>query len=119
MVWAVAAILVYRTDVPLADTAQRILSGDKFNPAQLSAMRRQLDTAPARPRLASALSGVAVIRLRLLEDGRSQGGPPPSGSEIDELQSVVSAAIAQSPTSSFMWLTDFWLGRLRGGAGGV
>ena len=46
--WAINAILVHRTDAPLADIAQRILSGDKFNAAQLSAMKRQLDTSPVR-----------------------------------------------------------------------
>src|SRR5258708_1958531 len=112
--WAIGAILVYRTDASLADTAQRILSGDKFNAAQLSAMKRQLDAAPARPLQASALSSVAVIRLLLLEDELKAGNRQPSASDLVELQMVVSAALAQSPTSSFMWLIDFWLKRLRG-----
>jgi hypothetical protein len=112
--WAIDAILVYRTGAPLADTARRILSGDKFNAAQLSAMKRQLDTAPARPLQASALSSVAVIRLLLLEDQLKAGNRQPSASDLVELQRVVSAALAQSPTSSFMWLTDLWLKRLRG-----
>ncbi len=112
--WAIDAILVYRTDAPLADTAQRILSGDKFNAAQLSAMKRQLDAAPARPLQASALSSAAVIRLLLLEDELKAGNRQPSASDLVELQMVVSAALAQSPTNSFMWLTDLWLKRLRG-----
>jgi hypothetical protein len=112
--WAIDAILVYRTDATLADTAQSILSGEKFNAAQLSAMKRQLDAAPARPLQASALSSVAVIRLLLLEDELKAGNRQPSASDLVELQMLVSAALAQSPTSSFMWLTDFWLKRLRG-----
>jgi hypothetical protein len=113
--WAIDAILVYRTDVPLEGAAQTMLAGDKFNAAQLSAMKRQLDAAPAaRPLRASALSDAAVIRLLLLEDKLKAGNRQPSASDLVELQMYVSAALAQSPTNSFMWLTDVWLKRLRG-----
>jgi hypothetical protein len=112
--WAIDAILVYRTDAPLAGAADRILSGDKFNAAQLSAMKRQLDAAATRPLQASALSGAEIIRLLLLEDDLKAGNREPSASDLTDLQMGVSAALAQSPTNSFMWLTDFWLKRRRG-----
>jgi hypothetical protein len=113
--WAIDVILVYRTDAPLAGAVQRILSGDKFNAAQLSAMKSQLDAAPAaRPLRPSALSDAAVIRLLLLEDELKAGNRQPSAPDLIELQMYVSAALAQSPTNSFMWLTDLWLERLRG-----
>src|SRR2546423_1526358 len=112
--WAIDAIPVYHADAQLADAAQRILSGDKFNAAQLSSMKRQLETAPTGRLQASALSSVAIVRLLLLEDDRNAGNRQPSASNIDELQIVVRAALAQSPTNSFMWLTDFWLKRLHG-----
>jgi hypothetical protein len=110
--WAFDAIPVYRKDAPLADAAKRILSGDKFSAAQLNAMKRQLDAASARPLQASALNGAVVIRLLLLEDELKAGNRQPSA--LVELQMLVSAALTQSPTSSFMWLTDLWLKRLRG-----
>ena len=112
--WAINAILVYRTDAPLAGAADRILSGDKFNAAQLSAMKRQLDAAATRPLQASALSGAAVIRLLLLEDALNASNRRPSASDLVDLQAAVDAALARSPTNSFMWLTDFWLKRLGG-----
>ena len=112
--WAIDAILIYRSDGALADTAQRILSGGKFNAAQLSAMKRQLDTVPARPLQASALTSAAVIRLLLLEDELKAGRDQPSAADFIQLQMTVRAALAQSPTNSFMWLTDLWLKRLRG-----
>jgi hypothetical protein len=90
------------------------LSGEKFNAAQLSAMKRQLNVAPARPLQASALSSAVIIRLLLLQDQLKAGNRQPPASDLVELQMVVSAALAQSPTSSFMWLTDLWLNRLRG-----
>src|ERR1700722_18198168 len=89
--WALDAILIYRTEAPLADTAQRILSGDNFNAAQLVAVRSQLDVAPARPIEASASSSAAVIRLLLLEDALKKGNRLPD-SEIVELEMIVSAA---------------------------
>jgi hypothetical protein len=90
------------------------LSADKFSAAQLREIKRQLDEAPASPIQASALGGAAVIRLLLLEDQLTSGGRQPAASDLVELQMVVSTALAQSPTSSFMWLTDFWLKRLAG-----
>jgi hypothetical protein len=109
--WAIDVFLIYRAEASLADTAQRVLSGEKFNAAQLSAMKHQLDAARSNPLQASALSGAAVIRLLLLQEpGNRQPSPP----DLVELQTVVSAALARSPTSSFMWLTDLWLRRLRG-----
>jgi hypothetical protein len=112
--WAIDAILVYRTDAPLAETAQHILWGEKFNASQLTAVKRRLDGVSARPVLPSALSGAAVVRLLLVEDELKAGNRQPSASDLAELQKVVSTALAQSPTDSFMWLTDLWLKRLRG-----
>ena len=112
--WAVDVLLIYRAEASLEGTAQSILSGERFNPAQLSVLKRQLDAAPARLVQASSLSGAAIIRLQLLEDELSAGKGPPSASDIADLQTSVSSALAQSPMDSFMWLTDFWLTRLRG-----
>ena len=111
--WAIDVILVYRTDVPFAGNAQLVLSGDKFNAVQLSAMKRQLD-ASGKPLQASALTGAAIIRLLLLEAALSAGNGQPSASDLDDLRMIVDSALAQSPTSSFMWLTDLWLKRLSG-----
>jgi hypothetical protein len=112
--WAIDVILVYRADAPFADTAQLVLSGDKFNAGQLGAMKRQLDAASAKPLQASALTGAAIIRLLLLEATLSPGNRQPSASDLADLGTVVRAALIQSPTSSFMWLTDLWLKRLSG-----
>ena len=112
--WAIEAILVYRSDGAFADSAQHILSGEKFNVAQLTAMKRQLDAAPAIPLQASTLTSAVVVRLLLLEDDLGAGNRQPSASDLEETQSAVNAALARSPTSSFMWLTNLWLKRLRG-----
>lgn len=110
--WAIDVIPTYHRDAPYADIAERILWGEKFNAAQLDAMRRQLDATPARPIVqASALSGATVMRLLLLEEGMKAGTRQPSASDLANLQTVVSATLAQSPTNAFVWLEDFWLKR--------
>jgi hypothetical protein len=111
--WAIDVISIYRAEASLAGAGQAILSGDKFNAAQLGALKRQLDAAPARPVQASATSGAVVIRLLLLQDElKGDSREPVALLGMADLQAAVSAALAQSPTNSFMWLTDFWIGRL-------
>ena len=109
--WAIDVIPTYRMDSPYAGIAERILSGDKFNAAQLNAIRREMDAAPVSPVQASALSGATVIRLLLLEDGMKPDNHQPSASDLADVQMAVSATLSQSPTNSFVWLTDFWLKR--------
>jgi hypothetical protein len=112
--WAIYVIPIYRAEASLASAGQTILSGDRFNAAQLSAMKRQLDGAPVRPVQASATSGATIIRLLLLEDELKASNRQPSESEIADLQKAVGAVLAQSPMDSFMWLTRFTLKRPRG-----
>jgi hypothetical protein len=112
--WAIEALLIYhKASLPI-DAAQRILSGERFNIAQLGEMKRQLDAATSGPSEASALSSAAVIRLLLLEDRLKAGRRETSASDLAELGMIVSTVLAQSPTNSFMWLTDLWIKRLRG-----
>jgi len=111
--WAIEVIPTFRIDTPLTEVAERILSGEKFNAAQLGTMKRLLDEVPAMPVEASALNSAAVIRLRLLEGELQSGNHQPSASSVADLQGVVAATLARSPTSSFIWLTDVWLKRFR------
>jgi hypothetical protein len=114
--WATAAILDYRADAAFSDTAERVVSGEKFRVAQLNVMKRQFDAASARPLRASASSSGVFISLLLLEETLKAGNrQSSSASDFDELEMLVKKALAQSPTSSFMWLTGFWLKRLRSG----
>ena len=106
--WGSNAILAYYAYAALADTARQIFSGDRFSAAQLIAMKHQLEAAPARPPYALALSDVVIIRLLLLEE-ELKANRQPAMPDIVELQMVVSEALAQSPTNSFLWLTSFWL----------
>src|ERR1700722_18752475 len=105
--WGVDVIPRYQMDAPLRDIAERILAGEKFNAAQLSAIRRQLDASPVRLIEASALGNAAVIQQLLLEDETMANNREPSASDLAGLDRVVSATLSQSPTNSFVWLMDF------------
>jgi hypothetical protein len=112
IIWAIDAMLVCRAAAPLEDAAQSILSGNKFNSGQLDALKHQLEITPVESLKGSAVSSAAVVRLLILENEAKA-----SAADRDELEGVVSAALTQSPTSSFMWLTDCWLVRRRGEPG--
>jgi hypothetical protein len=110
MMWAVEAFGVYRAEAPLTDIAQRILLGEEFTDAQLAAIKKDLDErASAEQVRASGLNSVAVIRLHFLESSSKSGSDRLTYSA--EVQSAVTAALAQSPVSSFSWLIEYWLGR--------
>jgi hypothetical protein len=109
--WAVVVFPAFRAEIPLADTAQRILSGDRFNATQLGVIRSRLQGTSTEALPAPALSSTAVIRLLLQEEERVSNRQP-STTDIAELKRIVSAALAQSPTNSFMWLVDLSLMRL-------
>ena len=111
--WAIDVTLVYRAGLSFATNAQLVLSGDKFTAVQLKAMRGELEAASSKPLQATDLIGVAIVRLLLLESKRSAGDRPPAA-DVADLRTAVSAALARSPTNSFMWLADFWVKRLSG-----
>src|SRR6516165_995309 len=106
--WAARVIPIDGQTRPLTETAESILSGNRFNARQLLAMERQWDAGQAELTQASALTGLVVIRLLLLEDQLKTGNHELSVADYDQLQLNVIAAIAHSPTNSFMWLSGFW-----------
>lgn len=110
--WAAYVSPVYRKEAPLVDVAQRILLGEQYSNAQLSAVLDKAE-ASSTPRLAAAVKGEALIRLVLVERdwNKSKSGLL---SSIGRPQMAVDAALAHAPTSSFMWLTSYWFKHPRG-----
>jgi hypothetical protein len=113
--WAADVIPIYHANVSTIQTAQRILSGDRFNSSQLRYMRAALAPLSEQP-LAIARSSSVTVRLKLLEDRLKA---EPCGhflSDIDDLHKGAIGALTLAPTDSFMWLAAFWLNRLCGPA---
>ncbi len=110
--WALSSLPAYRAEAPLVDFARRALVGESYNAEQLSLLKRQLDAIPTKWLRSSALNDVAVIRLRMAE---SIGNRQNTASDLAELERVVTAALVESPSNSFLWLAEYWLRNFSGG----
>ena len=111
IVWAISAIGIYARQPAFEDTAKQVLEGDKFNPRQVASIEQSLDLAlriSVRRRLGVTLP---VMGIFLLEEQLKTGNRKISYGSYGQLQSSVSAALAQSPSDSFLWLAAFWLRR--------
>jgi hypothetical protein len=113
--WASSSFPFYRAEAPLASSAQTILLGESYSEAQLKALSVQLNAASRSQIRSSALYDVAVIRLQLAENALTTGNTQLASYLVD-LETALNAAIAEVPTSSFLWLTKYWLHGVRGGA---
>jgi hypothetical protein len=108
MAWSVSAIRIYRAEDIFANPALRILGGDRFTPEQLGMLTRQIQATPVASLRPTALSDIATIRLRLVEVALQSGNAQLAAAAFDNLKAAVAAALDGTPTSSFMWLTDYW-----------
>lgn len=113
--WSFSTIRVYRAEAFFADPALRILGGDRFTTEQLNALTRQIETAPVASLRPTALADIATIRLRLAEVALQSGNAELAAAAFDKLEVAVAAALEKAPTSSFMWLTDYWIRSVRSG----
>jgi hypothetical protein len=115
--WAVFAYPTLRHETAFAAAAHRILSGEQYSASELSNLRSELDASSDLSFRPSALSDVAVVRLRLVEAALASGQPP--AVDLDRLQQSIDAALAHNPPLSFLWLTDYWLQQIRRGSAGA
>lgn len=111
--WSFSVFPVFRLQAPLSDAEQRILSAENFNGAQLDAIRWQLTKSQERQFSPSGSISNAVIRLRLLERELQQAGRIETP-DLPDTEKAVLAALAISPTNSYMWLAEYWLRHRRG-----
>lgn len=108
VVWAASAIPSYQAEAALTGPARQILAMDKYSPEQLSQLKQRVDAAPIGLLRSSALSDIAIIRLRLAEVGAASGKAELAAAGLNDLDPAVIAALAANPTSSFLWLTEYW-----------
>jgi hypothetical protein len=112
--WSAEVIPLHQINRPFADTANAILSGEIFDATRLHAVMDKFDAGPPQVLEGSGLDGVALIRIFLLEQQLKSATREVSISDYNQLRLSVSTALAQSPANAFMWLSAFWLKRLRG-----
>jgi hypothetical protein len=107
--WAIDTIPVFRSSASSIALAQRILSGEGFTAAQLDVIRAGLPATAAKNPLPLAQTSNVTVRLMLLEDRLKAQPCAAHQGEIDNLRQNVRDTLASAPSSSFMWLTSFWL----------
>lgn len=113
--WSASAIRAYRAEDAFANPALRILGGDQFTPEQLDILKRQIEAAPVASLRPDALSDIAIIRLRLTEVAVQSHNAQLAAAAFDNLKAAVAVALDGTPTSSFLWLTDYWSRSVRSG----
>ncbi|SDT59504.1 hypothetical protein [Bradyrhizobium canariense] len=113
--WAISSIPVYRTDAAFASAAQHILSGEKYTPDQLNILKLRLEATPASLLGPLALSNIVVIRLQMAITELASGNAQLAPSGLGDLDTAVTATLAENPTNSFLWLTEYWLQDVRDG----
>jgi hypothetical protein len=55
------------------------------------------------------MNDVAVIRLQLVEHELTISNRQSVASDFADLETAVTAALAEDPNNSFLWLADYWL----------
>jgi hypothetical protein len=107
--WALWAWRMLSAEGDIAVSARRILLGESFKSAQLSALKLQIESLPSdrlRPRV---INGIAVIRLRMFENEHNSGNRRASASALAELNAALRSALSSDPGNSFLWLAGYWL----------
>src|SRR5690242_6844465 len=90
MLWSTGAMWAYSKDGSVAEIANAVLSGDKFNAKQLGWIRERVEAEPAELKEASAARGDAVLRMFLLESDLSPKNREVSSASYDRINSAVS-----------------------------
>ncbi len=94
----------------------RILKGQPFDSEKLEGLKQQLGSVPVDQLPPIFLSDAAVIRQKLFEMKLGQGAIQSDAPDIADLNAALQAALSTNPNSSYLWLVDYWLSRLRGDA---
>ncbi|WP_339028231.1 hypothetical protein WI604_25725 [Bradyrhizobium symbiodeficiens] len=107
--WSIFTFPTFTRERALDVTVQRVLTGERYSPAQLSALRDELSESQEWSLRPSVRSKLAIIRLRLVEDDMATGRYKSDAVVSGGFASSIDATLSDSPTSAFLWLTKFWL----------
>jgi hypothetical protein len=107
--WAGYVLPALDTEASLRDDAQQVLAGAQYTNEQADQLRVVLKAAATSDLSPSSLRDIAVIRLALAEFGLQSGDRQQTDRSLCDLSTALSAALADNPTASFLWLADYWL----------
>ncbi|MBR1292474.1 hypothetical protein [Bradyrhizobium ottawaense] len=102
--------------VPARDAATRIIADERFKPGTLADVLRRieakLELELSQPELAWAR---ALIQLRIAEEAMARKGSEEADGQIFKAEESVQAALAVSPSDSFLWVLLYSVQATRNG----
>lgn len=107
--WAVYTFECMRVEGLIDASAQHLLSGEKYNSAQLDRLRNRLNATSTYVQSGAALAGVVIIRLQIFESRIGLEDLESLASKRTEVANSLRLAFRVIPSSSFLWLTEYWL----------
>lgn len=116
LTWTAFAGPVLLRQALVEDMAKRIIAHEPFKPAAMSSVMPRVDAlGPGIGQRPSLLAAAAVIRLRQLEQGVSDGDQTVIDARSDALWDAMRRALAQAPADPFLWCALYWLENMRAG----
>jgi hypothetical protein len=111
--WAVMTAPKFWSESALINIAPHILAGEAYKSAALDALLPPQGISSRIP--PSALSKIAIVRLRGVEDALAAGAVDGIDSRLDQLRDAIEASLVNAPADPFLWLVMFWLDNTRNG----
>jgi hypothetical protein len=110
MLWGTSTLPTMLRQAVAVNTAKHIIQGDTFKDGALDALRPAIaavsDDKWSHP---SALSSVAIINLRYLEEAMAAADQGEIDPKMVSLDKAVRESLANTPADPFLWLVLFWL----------
>jgi hypothetical protein len=110
ILWGIATLPTMLRQSVAVNTAKHIIQGDTFKDGALDSLRPAIATVSgdkwSRP---SALSSVAIITLRYLEEAMAAADQAGIDPKMVGLDKTVRESLANAPADPFLWLVLFWL----------
>lgn len=110
VIWGLTTLPIFWRQSTLERTAQEIINGEPFKVEVLAGDLPLIETIEkttfCRP---AALRSAAIIRIRIAEEGRSEGVKEKSDAQMNAATDSVRESLSCSPADPFLWLALYWL----------
>jgi hypothetical protein len=107
--WAASVFPIFRLDSAVANTAARVIAGDRFRNDVWESIELKFKDVSYQSIKPSLLAKLAVIHLRGAETAPSREDSRQVQSRLLELAGLTKDALRNAPTDGFLWLTLCWI----------
>lgn len=113
VLWSASALQSFWRMVPAREAVTRIIADEKFKPGVLAGVLTGIETkpVPAQPELSRAN---ALLQLRLAEEATMKSSNE-ADHKVTSAEESVEAALAVTPSDSFLWLMMYSVETARSG----